>query len=104
MDVDPVEWNRVTDLVKRIDHHIFGNGKPALEDRLRLYIDERDKHKERNAQQELTDFKGEMNSKHTQNVDHMNRLETKMDTVTRLVYIGLGIVIALESVGLFKMK
>lgn len=89
------DWFRVNDTVKRLEHAILGNGKPPLEERLRSYIDIRDSHKERNLKQDMVDLRHDQDSRHAEN-------GKKFDKLFQLVYIGMGIMIALESVGLFK--
>lgn len=101
-DITPEEWFEVKSLVKRLDGSIFGNGKPALEVRLREYIDQRDAHKEANAQQDLIDLRTDVDRKHEENGKKLDRLDGRHDQIQKLVYIGMGIMIALESVGLFK--
>ena len=66
--------------VKRLEHTIEGNGKPSLFERMKTYVD----------------------GKHLENKASIDKLSDKQDSLMRLVYIGFGIVIALESVGIFK--
>lgn len=94
-DINIEEWVRMKDCVERLEHNVLGNGKPPLETRLREYVDSRDNHKERNARQETADLAHRQDVRHEQNVK-------KFDKLFQLVYIGMGIMIALESVGLFK--
>jgi hypothetical protein len=101
-EINDAEWYYVNEMVKRLDHHILGNGKPPLEERLKSYIDIRDAHKERNTQQDLADLREESDKKHDQNTKTLDKMSDKQDKIQQLVYIGMGIMIALESVGLFK--
>lgn len=94
-DINFEEWVRVKECVERLDHTVMGNGKPPLETRLREYVDARDAHKERNARQDNLDLSHKQDLRHEQN-------SKKFDKLFQLVYIGMGIMIALESVGLFK--
>jgi len=106
VEIPAEEWGKFKELVVRIDKNVNGNGKPPLEERLRDYIDERDDHKERNHRQDMTDIRSEIDEKHKENQKSISALDAKFDKFTEkvvpLVYIGMGIMIALESVGLFK--
>lgn len=101
-DIPQDEWYRVRTLVEGLDKTVNGNGKPPLWERMKEYVDIRDAHKERNTQQEIMDLRCEINEKHKENSEKADKQADKMDALMKLVYIGLGIVITLESVGLFK--
>lgn len=102
MDISPEEWFEVKGITKNLKDHVLGNGKPALEVRLREYVDQRDNHKERQTQQEIMDLKAEVDAKHRENTTKLDKLADKHDVTQRLVYIGTGIMVALEALGLFK--
>ena len=102
MDIAPEEWFKVKDTVERLASNVFGNGKPALEVRILKYVDERDAHKEANARQDLLDLRHDMDTRHTENRSFFEKLSDKHDATQKLVYIGMGIMVALEAVGLFK--
>lgn len=82
-------------------------GPPTLEDKLRSYIDARDTHKARNAQEDdamIRDaIKTEISRRDGQHADNQGQFRQ----LFRLVYIGVGIVITLQVVllmivGLYK--
>lgn len=102
IDVPPDEWFKMKSIVEGLDKIVNGNGKPPLWDRMKEYVDQRDTHKERNMQQEMIDLRHEIDGKHTENRETLKELMTEHKSIQRLVYIGMGIMIALESVGLFK--
>lgn len=92
------EWFKFKALTERLDHHVFGNGKPPLEARVIA-----------SAHQDVMDLRTDMEKRHTENKTTFEKfVETfikycdKQEGVNRLVYIGMGIMIALEAVGLFK--
>lgn len=101
-EISQDEWYRVKALVDGMDKVVNGNGKPPLWERVKEYVDQRDAHKERNMQQEMLDLRNEIKDRHDENKETSKEQSKKIDTLMRLVYIGLGIVITLESVGLFK--
>jgi len=111
MEIPQEEWFKVKDTTKRLELHVFGNGKPPLEARMREYVDERDSHKERNAQQDIVDLRTDIDKRHVENTTTFKEFKLYFESyvnrqadVNRLVYIGMGIMIALEAVGLFKGK
>src|ERR1700761_7926239 len=106
MEISESDWIRVKDCVERLDKNVNGNGKEPLEMRLTKYIDERDEHKARNASQELHDFEEaqKLREKENRSVQDERHKENgvKFDRLFQLVYIGMGIMIALEAIGVFK--
>jgi len=104
VEISTEEWVLIKNLTERLEHHVFGNGKPALEARLRDYIDERDRHKENNSMQALMDFKGETEDRferqETKQDERHEQNQEKFDKIFQLLYVGLGIVITLQAFGL----
>lgn len=101
-EIPQEDWYRVKACVEGLDKTINGNGKPPLWERVKDYVDQRDTHKERNMQQEMIDLREEINDKHKENKETSQEQSKKIDKLMQLVYIGFGIVLTLESVGLFK--
>ena len=104
VEISTEEWAVAKDLLTRLNHHVFGNGKPALETRLHEYIDRRDTHKENNAAQMVADLRDETNDRFDkqekkQDERHEQNQE-KFDKLFQLGYVGLGIVITLQAFGL----
>jgi hypothetical protein len=87
------EWMRGVNAV------VFG--PPTLEDKLRDYIDSRDTHKARNAEesdaailQSLRDEKNYRDAQHTDNQQQFRQL-------FRLGYIGLGMLLAVNGLAIW---
>lgn len=72
-------------------------GPPPLEDRLRDYVDARDRHKARNAQEDdaaiLNSIRDEKQYRDHQHSDNQGQFRQ----LFKLVYIGVGILIALHA-------
>lgn len=104
MEISNEEWAVAKNLLSRLEHHVFGNGKPPLEQRLHEYIDSRDSHKENNAAQMVADLREETNGrfdKQEQKQDERHEQnQAKFDRLFQLGYVGLGIVITLQAFGL----
>lgn len=88
-EISNEDWFRVKGTVESLDHCVFGNGQPGLEEKLVRYIDTKVAHKQRGNDQVMADLKKEQDVRHEQNTQ-------KMDGMSRLIYIGLGIVITLQ--------
>lgn len=73
-------------------------GPPTLEDKLRAYIDARDIHKARNAQEDDAALRDAIleEKRYRDNQHSDNQLQFRQ--LFRLVYIGVGIVITLQVV------
>lgn len=69
----------------KLEHEIFGNGRPGLETRIRNYVQERE-----DALEDRQDIR------HTQNT-------RKIDRLSWIVGIGVGIVITLNAVVLGRL-
>lgn len=73
-------------------------GPPTLEDKLRAYVDSRDNHKARNAQEDdaliREAISAEMARRDRQHEDNQSQFRQ----LFRLVYIGVGIVITLQVI------
>jgi hypothetical protein len=102
VDVPQEEWFEVKGLAKQLKDHVLGNGKPSLELRIREYVDQQDVHKQNNAKQDLLDLRTDVDKKHMENNAKLDKLADKHDVTQRLVWIGMGIMVTLEAVGLFK--
>lgn len=69
--------------MERIEHCLFGNGQPGLEDKLKKYVDERDNHKERNLQQEILDLRTDTNERHEENKKDRVKDSEKLDSLVK---------------------
>lgn len=97
IEFDPEKWVRLEQTVERIAHLIDGNGQPALEKRLMKYADDCDEHKKRGMEDALGNMTQTQNARHEEN-------GRKFDRLFMLVYIGMGIILALQFVGLLIFK
>lgn len=69
----------------RLEHEIFGNGRPGIESRMKTYVD---------SKADLMESR--QNERHSQNT-------RKIDRLSWLVGIGVGIIITLNAVLLGKL-
>lgn len=91
------------EVLDRLDKTVHGNGKPGLKEDIIQYVDRRDRHKEQNAKQDLADLREEFDEKHEENRETTKEFRGEIKTLSRLAWIGFGIVATLEALGLFKV-
>jgi hypothetical protein len=77
--------------VERHEHILCGNGQPGLEEKLKDYVDKRDEHKARSTAQAMLQITHVQDKRHEENTSNFAGL-------SKLVYIGVGIVITLQFV------
>lgn len=72
-------------------------GPPTLEDKMRGYVDTRTDHKSNNVKQMIVDLVGLFR-------DEQKDTKTQFANLSRWVYIGLGIILAMQFVLMFLRK
>lgn len=102
IDITVEEWTQVKELLKGLDRTVNGNGRPGLKEDIILYVDRRDRHKEANARQDLMELRDYVDEKHIENRETTKEFRTEIKYLQRLAWIGFGIVITIEALGLFK--
>lgn len=102
VEITVAEWALMKERLERLDKTVNGNGKPGLKEEIIQYVDRRDRHKEANARQDLDDLRGEFDKKHVENRETTKEFRTEIKYLQRLAWVGFGIVITIEALGLFK--
>lgn len=85
--------------VAALEKILLSNGKPSLEDRLRDYIDARDKHKERNCEESIQGLADCLKDETKERKEQHGSNDLRFRNIERILYIGFGIMTALQAVG-----
>lgn len=97
LEIDFEEWIRTKQTVEDLDHCINGNGQPGLEEKLRRDFGQLVAHKQRGNDQAMVDLKHVQDKRHEENTK-------KLDSQSRLIWMGVGIMITLQTLALIFLK